>query len=162
MSFFHQEFDNFSVTGMTFFGNRNEKNMSKISLLNDIFARQIFNVYNMGPTATKVFHASSLFYKWINKVDVNHLVIATRLVTGILYCFAVNTSYSSLYHMILNWVQNVQYLHKNKTHMIWHIIVNLPFFTFTEGTEIVAVNFWILFTFKLNHYFVIFQITRTY
>ena len=74
---------------MTFFGNRNEKNMSKISLLNDIFARQIFNVYNMGPTATKVFHASSLFCKWVNIVDVNHLVIATRFVTGmtfILFC----------------------------------------------------------------------------
>jgi len=41
---------------MTFFGNRNENNMSKISLLKDIFARQIFNVYNMCPTATNVFH----------------------------------------------------------------------------------------------------------
>ena len=44
----------------------------------------------MCPAATNVFHISSLFCKWVNKADVNTLVIATRLVTGmtfILFCF---------------------------------------------------------------------------
>jgi len=63
--------------------------MSKFSLLYDIFPRQISHGYNMCPTATNVFYTSSLFCKWVNKVDVNPLVMATRLVTGmtfILFC----------------------------------------------------------------------------
>ena len=43
----------------------------------------------MCPAATNVFHKSSLFCKWVHKADVNPLVIATQLVTGmtfILFC----------------------------------------------------------------------------
>ena len=122
-----------------FFGNRNEKIWAK-SHCYKMYLQDRYLMEIMCPVATKVFHASRLFCKWVNKADVNLLVIATRLVTGLLYCFAVNTSYSSLYHMILNWVQNVQYLHKNKKHMLWHVIVNLPFFAFTEWTEMVTVK----------------------
>jgi len=51
--------------------------MSKISSPYDIFARQICNGYNMCPAATKVFHTSSLFCKWVNKADSHPLVIPT-------------------------------------------------------------------------------------
>ena len=54
--------------------------MSKMSLLYDIFARHICNGYNMCRAATKVFHISSLLCKWVNKADVNPLVITTTLV----------------------------------------------------------------------------------
>jgi len=54
-----------------------------------MFARQIFNGYNICPTTTNVFHTLSLFCKWVDKADVNPLVMATRLVKGmtfILFC----------------------------------------------------------------------------
>ena len=57
--------------------------MSKISSPYDIFARQICNGYNMCPAATKVFHTSSLFCKWVNKTEFNPLVTG---MTVILFC----------------------------------------------------------------------------
>jgi len=55
----------------------------------------------MCPTTTNVFHISSLFLK-VNRADSNPLVIVTDWQhEGPLYLFALNTSCTALYRMIL-------------------------------------------------------------
>ena len=56
----------------------------------------------MCPAPTNVLYTPSLFCKWVNKADVNPLVIVTDWQQEwLLYCSAFYTSYTSLYRMIL-------------------------------------------------------------